>query len=162
MKKYGKMLEEGQIFVIWNSKYNIVAFSEKIHFITGFSYLIGKKHSKIKVSRKEDLPFSEEFIKTHTLFEYQDILLTNELDNAVMEFMESKQEEVSILMENIIELISFYKFTDDEKQIVDHFVKIYDYYFLKDIYGTTVFDILEDMDYKECVRMYLSSISKNK
>lgn len=161
--KNGKILDPTEIYILWNKRYNIVAFSNNSNHIKGFARMLGnKKYSFIKKEKLDHVPFDKTFIKLHTVFEFQNTFITSDLDSKVMDFIEQRQERLSLVMEHMLSLASCYKFNKEEKNVVDHFSKIYDFYFLRDIYGTVAFDILEDMDFYEAVQLYLSTIPKNK
>ena len=160
--KNGKQQTYSTIFVIISKLYNVQALTKNKEYAFGFADLIGGVETCIIVETLEDkLELDKDQITNNTLYEWNGIWLTNNLDCAIMEFLELKQSDMAGLMTQMMEILDYYKFTDEEQVFVNRFVDLYDYYFVRDIHGFTAYDVNEEVDYPLLIRMYLNTVKRN-
>lgn len=160
--KTGKRQTGSIIYVIISKNYNIQALSRNKDYAIGFAELIGGVETCFIIQTLEskiDMDASQ--ISNNMLYEWNNIWLSHNLDCALLEFIEMKQSELSEYMDRLMELLDYYKFTDEENVYVNRFIETYDYYFVRDVHGFTAYDANEEIDYRVLLKLYLNTVKRN-
>lgn len=151
------------IYVIISKLYKVQAMTDKEEYAIEFAKLIGgKKNCYIIKTPYDKIELGTDTINNNMIFEWNGIYLTQQLDMELTEFLELKHGDMSGCMHQMMDLLTYYKFTDEEQSIVNRFVEVYNYYFVRDIHGFTEYDINEEVNYKLLIKMYLNTIKRNK
>lgn len=138
------------------------ALSRNKEYAFGFAELIGGIENCFIIETLESkLELTPNEITNHMLFEWNHIWLSHILDCELIEFLELKQADMSGCMNQMMDLIDYYKFTDEELVYVNKFVEIYDYYFVRDVHGFSAYDINEEVDYRILLKLYLNTVKRN-
>lgn len=160
--KTGKRRTGSVIYVIVSKIYNIQALSREEEYALGFANMIGGKDNCFIIKTLEEkLEMDKARIENNMLFEWQNIWLSANLDMQVTEFLELKEGDMSGCMNQMMDLIDYYKFTDEEQVLVNKFVEVYDYYFVRDAHGLSAYDINEEINYELLIKLYLNTVKRN-
>lgn len=161
--KNGKLQKSTILYLIISKIYKVQAISKDKNDAIRFADLIGGVENCFIIETSRDkIDLSDAQIANNLLYECKDILVSGEIDSELMEFIETKHGEMSELMVQMLELIDYYKFTGEEQVYVNRFMDLYEYYFIRDIYGCTCYDLNEEMEYTTLIKMYLNTVRRNK
>lgn len=160
--KTGKQPTGSIVYVIISKEYNVQALSRNKEYAIGFAKLIGGVESCFIIQTLEHkLDMDASQISNNMLYEWKDIWLSYNLDCSILEFMEMKQSEMSEYMDRLMNILDYYKFTDEEMVYVNRFIETYDYYFVRDVHGFTAYDANEEIDYRVLLKLYLNTVKRN-
>lgn len=150
------------LYVVISKLYKVQAISSNEDYALGFAELVGgKKNCYIIQGHYTTLNLDDATIDRNLLFEWQNVYLTQQLEIDMVDFLELREGDMAGCMHQMMDLLSYYKFSDEEQILVDRFVETYDYYFVRDAHGLTSYDLNEELNYELLIKMYLNTVRRN-
>lgn len=149
--------------IIVSKLYDVQAFSKNEEYTKGFVNLLGGIDNCIVIRTTRDkIPVDDMKFDLNLLYAFDEVFITQNIDYELDELLQTIESDVVGYFHTMMALLEFYKFTKDEQRLVDKFVRTYDYNFLRDCHGLTVYDYKEYLNTRLLLRMYFSNNKRTK